>query len=206
MKTRIKIIGDSLASGMGTSGSVVTDELLARCNGQTFYRRSGGCGWAQLLKKEYPKLDIINCGCDGMTSTQALACLRELYSPSDDTVMLLLGANDRKEVSGMDRLYRNLTAIVTEIKRDGNLPVLLTPNPASRQNEARSDRLYHHCDVVKVVRSISLELGVPLIDIHSDILASGVDVESIMSGGDGNHPTDRMAALMYACVRRGLGL
>ncbi|MDO4564214.1 MAG: SGNH/GDSL hydrolase family protein [Clostridia bacterium] len=199
-KERIKIIGDSLASGMGTSGSIITSEIIASCNGLTFHRREGGCGWAALLTRACPNLEIINMACDGISSSEALLCWKQLYRPSDSNVLLMLGANDRKRINGMDELFSNLMQMCELVKADGNRPLLLTPSPASAENEARPDRIFKHRDVVLVIREVAKKANAETIDIHTELMGRDIDVEALMRGGDGNHPTDRMSELVFDCV------
>lgn len=197
---RIKIIGDSLASGMGTSGSKITDSVICTTGGNTFFQRSGGHGWAQLLDKDFPKLTVVNNGCDGITSTEALQCLNQLYQVDDALVLVLLGANDRKESDGMKRLEANLRWIVGYCLERGSRVILLTPHPSTPENEALPNRLYRMKDVAEVINKVGDDTGCIVIDLYNRITEAGIDIGAVMHGGDGNHPTDEMARIEYEII------
>lgn len=191
--SNIKIIGDSLASGMGISGSHITSEIITNCDGYTFYRRAGGCGWATQLSRLLKNCTITNNGCDGITSSQAWRCWNDIYSDTDELVLLLLGANDRKEIDGMTHLEKNLTRMISSCKENNSKVILITPHPVTLANDLLSSRLYHMADVVNTIRRVGHMTGTEIIDVYKCILDSGVDINAIMHGGDGNHPTDAMA-------------
>lgn len=197
---RVNILGDSLATGMGTSGSRYDNSVVCSCDGHKFYRRIGGHGWAQLLSAERPDLHIINNGCDGITSSQILRSLNELYQLDDDLVIILVGANDRKEINGMNKLEANLCDIIDRCA--SSRIVLLTPHPSTADNELRADRLFHMSDVASVICKVGEQKNVQVIDLYHSILH--LDIEEIMAGGDGNHPTDQMALIEYSIIKQNL--
>lgn len=205
----IKIIGDSLATGEGASDSVEIDELILENSRKCFYKRSGKKGWAQQLelyiKNNYPMCSVKNNGCGGINSREIIEAFDELYCKSDDLVILIVGANDRKYYGGMEALKANLLKIIAKIRQDGNTVMLMTPIPSTVQNENYPNRLYHMEDVNRVVVEVALSTGVILVDnykyINSYLRENNITIEELMSEegciSDGLHPTDSVHNLIY---------
>ena len=214
----IKVIGDSLAAGAGSSGITETEEIIFQDPVGAYYRREAPNSWWALLdryiKKNYPRSGVRSLGCGGAFSFQIREQLPGLVSPEDKAVFLLLGLNDRKRPEGMGELAHNIPALLDRLAKMGKYAELFTPTPSTEENEHFPNRLYHTPQVVGTLRRAAGEAGVPLVDLHRDIesylQASGKKLEDIIFGvgcqNDGLHPGDAMQKIMFESVVRTLGI
>ena len=103
MKNRIyiKIIGDSIAAGEGTSDFKKLDSTLIKVDNINFKnvqtKKSWGALLNEYLNKENKNIVLNNNGCCGMNSTQLKENINKLVSEKDDVVFILIGLNDRKK-------------------------------------------------------------------------------------------------------------
>lgn len=205
---RIKIIGDSIAAGAGSTGSYKTEQLIFEDDKQFFRRVAPNSWWGLLeayLKKKNSTLTVTNNGCGGAYSYQIKNHLDEIISEEDDIVFILMGLNDRKRKDGMNELKENSEKILDELISRGKFVVVLTPNPSVHSNEYYENRLYHTDEVVEVLRKVAKERGVRLIDIYQYILDYLKDrnqkIDDIIFNpdgvGDGLHPGDIVQKLMF---------
>lgn len=214
----VKVIGDSLAAGVGSSGMVETDELIFQDEVGAYYRRQAPRSWWGLLdryiKARYPGSRVESLGCGGAFSYQIVEQLPRLVAPGDGVVLLLFGLNDRKRPRGMEELPCNMAAVLGRLKAMGKYAVVLTPTPSTQENENYPNRLYHTPQVVGIVRAAAQGAGVPLVDLYADVeaylQASGKALEDIINGpgckNDGLHPADAMQRVMFESVVRALGI
>lgn len=208
----IKVIGDSLAAGAGSSGIVETGELIFQDSQGAYYRQVAPNSWGGLLdryiREKYPKSQVRNLGCGGAFSYQILEQLPRLVEKDDQVVFLLFGLNDRKRPQGMEELAGNAPAVLRRLQEQGKYIVLLTPTPSTYENEHYPNRLHHTPQVVEILRRAAREKKVPLVDLYGDIGAylasSGKRLEDILYGegckNDGLHPGDTMQRLMFESV------
>lgn len=215
---RIKIIGDSIAAGEGSSMSYNTDELIFEDNGIKYYRRIAPNSWWGLLERyleeNYACCALENKGCGGAFSYQILENIDTLVTEEDDLVLILMGLNDRKRKNGMKELRYNCNAVVDRLMKDGKMVILLTPNPSTYENEHHSSRLYHTPDVVAILREVSEEKGVQLIDnykyIEEYLKDNRLVIEDIIFENgcmnDGLHPSDKVQKLIFKNVIETLGI
>lgn len=214
----IKVIGDSIAAGSGSSGIKDTRELIFQDSLGAYTRREAPHSWWALLdryiKKKYPGSGVRSLGCGGACSFQILEQLPRLVSPEDKVVFLLVGLNDRKRPDGMKELARNIPALLGRLAEMGKYTVLLTPTPSTEENEHAPNRLHHTPQVVETLRRAAGEAHVLLVDLYKDIgdylEASGKKLEDIIFGegckNDGLHPGDAMQEIMFESVVRTLGI
>lgn len=205
---RIKIIGDSIAAGQGSSSSYEMEQLIFTGH-KPFYRYAAPNSWWGLLEAYLlaanDKSKVINNGCCGAYSSEILAHITELVTKDDAVIFLLLGLNDRKKKNGMTALKQNLEKLIVYLQQEGKRVILLTPNPSTTENEYRASRLYHTEQVVQIIRAVANEKKVLLIDLYESILKylmnNAVKLEDIMykgqETGDGLHPGDFVQRLMY---------
>lgn len=214
----IKIIGDSLSAGAGSSLSYKSDEVIFEDNGAAYHKLISPNGWGSLLERYLKQKDktytVSNKGCCGAYSYQIDRFLDLLVSEEDQCIFLLMGANDRKRINGMDELRRNSTSVITRLKDMGKEVILLTPNPSTYQNEHRENRIYHTDEVVEILRDTARRNHILLIDNYKLILdyleETGFAIEDIMKEegckSDGLHPPDRVQRMIFEHIVKELRL
>lgn len=215
---RIKIIGDSIAAGAGSSMSYKTDELIFEEDGIKYCRRIAPNSWwgllEQYLKGNYACCTLENKGCGGAFSYQILEHIDTLVAEEDELVLVLMGLNDRKRKSGMEELRHNCNTVLDRLMKDGKMVMLLTPNPSSYENEHYPNRLYHTPEVVGILRETARENGVQLIDnykyIEEYLKDNRLIIDDIIFAdgckNDGLHPSDKVQKLMFHNVIETLGI
>lgn len=206
---KIKIIGDSLAAGAGSSMSYRTEELIFEENGTKFFRRVAPSSWwgllEQYLRDNYISCTVENKGCGGAFSYQINKSLDTLISSDDNLVFVLMGLNDRKRTNGMEELKTNCECVIDELISKGKMVILLTPTPSVHSNEYYPNRIYHTDEVVGILRNIADSRKVLLIDNYKHIMEyltkNQLVIDDIIYGegceNDGLHPSDYVQKLIF---------
>lgn len=215
---KIKIAGDSLSAGTGSSNCVRTDEVIFKDGDNVFYRKIAPNSWGGLFEKyiseKYPLSSVSNKGCDGANTTQLLKNYDRIIDADDDIVILLAGANDRKRENGLQELYDNLSEFAELTEARGKLLVLASLNPSTEKNEFYFNRIHHSEDIVTVMSMVADEKGLLFADnyryIQRYLLNSGRKIDDIICGAgcenDGLHPSDFVQRLMYINLMETIGL
>lgn len=212
----IKIIGDSLAAGAGSSLSYETSEIIFEDMGIAYHQFVAPNGWGSLLENYLHGIDssyvVRNKGCCGAYSYQIDMFLEQMVTAEDELILVLAGANDRKRIRGMEELKKNSERIICRLRSMGKTVVLLTPNPSVHSNEYRANRIYHTDEVVEVLREAAKKNNVCLIDNYQYILDyikdNQLQIDNIMQEegcqSDGLHPTDFVQRLIFENVLKEL--
>lgn len=215
---KIKITGDSLSAGTGSSQCIRTDEVIFKDGDSVFYRKEAPNSWGGLfekyIKEKYPLSAVVNKGCDGANTTQLLNNFDKIVDADDDIVILLAGANDRKRPDGLRELYENLHAFSKRIKDMGKILVLASLNPSTEKNEFYVNRLHRSEDIVTVMSMAADEEELLFADnyryIQRYLTYSGRKIDDIICGADckndGFHPSDFVQKLMYMNLMETIGL
>lgn len=211
----IKLLGDSLTIGSGSSDSDLTGAVIYH----PFYRQKGRLCWASLLTEHLIQYGctVDNMGCYGTTSDEMMEHWDVLYQPTDTLVFCMIGANDKKVVQGMEHLERNLRTVCDRILSDGNHLILMTPNPATATNDAKANRLYPQAAVAQVIRRVWADYAdrVLIIDNHAAMEAEcvrrGITMDEFLQVGagpenDGLHPGDEAYRFYFSHICRELEL
>lgn len=213
----VKLLGDSLTAGSGSSDS----DLSGRVIYHPFRRQRGKRCWASLLSAHLCAkygCSVDNVGCYGTTSDELMEHLDTLYQPiTDRVVFCMIGANDKKQENGLARLESNLRTLCAKILSDGNLLVLMTPNPATAANDAKPNRIYTQAQVAEVIRRVAQEFEGQLlfIDHFADMMADcqrrGLTLEDYLEVGvgpenDGLHPGDQVYRFYFETICQALGV
>ena len=205
---KIKIIGESTASGAGSSMSHKTEELIFEDEGTKFFRRVAPKSWWGLLEKylqdNYAACTVENNGCGGAFSYQINKHLDILISSDDNLVFVFMGLNDRKRMSGMEELKTNCEAIVDQLISKGKMVVLLTPMPSVHSNEYYPNRIYHTDEVVRIIRDTANSRKILLVDNYKYIMEhlekNQLVIDDVIYGegciNDGLHPSDYVQKLI----------
>lgn len=213
----IKLLGDSLTAGSGSSDS----DLSGRVIYPPFRRQRGKRCWASLLSAHLSAhygCSVDNVGCYGTTSDELMEHLETLYQPiTDRVVFCMIGANDKKVENGLERLRENLRTLCAKILSDGNLLVLMTPNPATAANDAKPNRIYSQAQMAQVIRQVAQELEGQLLFIDhftammEDCKQRGLSLEDYLEVGvgpenDGLHPGDQVYRFYFETICQALGI
>ena len=210
----IKIIGDSLAAGVGSSNIIETKNILYRDKLKKYYQIKSSNAWHNLLENYLNsnniKCTINNYGAVGAFSYQVNKNLNKLVSKEDDLVIILVGINDRKRKNGLYELRVNLSNIIDKLKSMNKQIIVLTPNPSIKQNEYYKNRIYHTKDIVKVIKDVTEEKKVLLVDIYEYInlylVKNNINLEDIIYGensrNDGFHPSDTVQKIIFECIKK----
>lgn len=134
---------------------------------------------------------VINAGVGGNTTEDALKRIeKDVLFVNPDLVLIMFGLNDQARVP-LKKYKKNLTKIVTTLKRKGIEPILMTPNPITENySEIRgydnyliaSTRIRNYADVV---REVAWNKYTSLIDIN-DFFIRNPQLQKFLS--DGVHP------------------
>lgn len=206
---KIKIIGDSLASGAGSSMSYPTQDLIFEDEGIKYFRRVAPNSWwglfEQYLHNNYNTSTVENKGCGGAFSFQINKYIDTLVSSDDDLVFILGGMNDRKRMNGMDELKTNFEYLIDYLISLGKKLILLTPTPSVQSNEYYPNRLYHTDEVVGIIRDIAVSKKIQLVDNYKYIMEylaiNQLVIDDIIYGegcvNDGGHPSDFIQKMIF---------
>lgn len=205
----VKIIGDSIAAGVGSSLSYKTKELIFEDNQIKYYKRIAPNSWwgllEEYLKRNYSGCTVCNNGCGGAYSYQINKYLDKLISLEDHLVFVLVGLNDRKRVNGMVELKLNCEEVIDKLTCLNKKVVLLTPTPSVYSNEYYKNRIFHSDEVVEILRNVAREKNIKIIDIYMNICGylkkNKLSINDIMYGdgciNDGLHPPDFLQKLIF---------
>jgi lysophospholipase L1-like esterase len=206
---KIKIIGDSVAAGEGSSASYETEELIFEDDGTKFFRRVAQNSWWGLLEQylhdNYIKCTVENKGCGGAFSYQINKHLDTLISSDDNLVLVLMGLNDRKRMNGMEELKANCECVVDQLISKGKMVILLTPTPSVHSNEYYPNRIYHTNEVVEILCNIADNRKIPLVNNYKYIMEyltkNQLAIDDVIYGegcvNDGLHPSDYVQKLIF---------
>jgi len=206
---KIKIIGDSVAAGEGSSASYETEELIFEDDGTKFFRRVAQNSWWGLLEQylhdNYIKCTVENKGCGGAFSYQINKHLDTLISSDDNLVLVLMGLNDRKRMNGMEELKANCECVVDQLISKGKMVILLTPTPSIHSNEYYPNRIYHTNEVVEILYDIADSRKILLVNNYKYIMEylakNQLMIDDVIYGegcvNDGLHPSDYVQKLIF---------
>lgn len=206
---KVKIIGDSIAAGEGSSMSYKTKDLIFDDDGIKFFRRVAPNSWwalfEQYLRNKYIKCTVENKGCGGAFSYQINNHLNTLISSDDKLIFILMGLNDRKRKNGMEELKNNCESVVDKLINNGKIVILLTPNPSVHSNEYYPNRIYHTNEVVQILRDIADSRKILIVDTYKYIMEyiakNQLIIDDIIYGeecmNDGLHPSDKVQKLIF---------
>lgn len=206
---KIKVIGDSIAAGGGSSMSYRTEELIFEDDGTKYFKKVAPNSWWGLLEKylqdNYDASTIENKGCGGAFSYQINKHLDTLISSEDNLVFVLMGLNDRKQTNGMEELKKNCECVVDKLVNKGKMVVILTPTPSVHSNEYYPNRIYHTDNVVSILRDVADSRKILLIDNYQFVMEylkmNQLKIDDIIygegCGNDGLHPSDYVQKLIF---------
>lgn len=184
----IGIQGDSVSYGEGLNVGWV-EAMTAALRGEAGISRVG----------------VINRAVSGQNSTQQRASLEAAGAVGQTATVIAVGINDQQQFADLGTYRDNLVAMVTRIRADGSIPVLVVPHAYldkrdpnhgfASQNYAQAGR-YH-----AVVRRVAAELGVICADAAAAVGVVSPDTVYTVTR-DNLHPTVQAAVQIGREVAR----
>jgi lysophospholipase L1-like esterase len=133
---------------------------------------------------------VLNTGVSGNEAIDLVPAFAERvarWHPS--VVFLMLGTNDAVRGNAGETIFRtNLTRLVTDIARNGGIPMLQTPPPVQPSASLMPVGLEQY---VEIVREVAAANDVLLVDHHREWLASGDGKPPADWMNDAIHPNER---------------
>jgi lysophospholipase L1-like esterase len=207
---RIKLIGDSITHGMGSSDfKQSTDASDFLFNAGTFpqYRNYGVKCWAGMLKsylEEKFNCSVVNNGASGASSKQLVDNWDAIVSADDDVIICMIGTNDRN--GSLLTTYQNLVAIYEKAQAKGQRVIFVSAPPASNEIEEQATA-FHLEDLDNLYNYAYNTLRVGYISVYKAFLNycrdTGTKIDDLLS--DGLHPNDEGYQIMYEIVLEALG-
>ncbi len=229
--TKIKVIGDSITHGVGSTGFQATygdgnviciiDEMSGS-NGCSFRVNTKGVCWANSFKKyietKYPHVTVNCWGTRGMSAHSWLTrghtennvfknCLEQLITDEDELVICLIGTNDRSQGANIEEFALNMTTVINYILGKGKKLLLMSSLPASLANENDGTQHFHMEDVNNLLCNFANNYNLWFVSLYNEVNKylrnTGTSLDSIL--GDGLHPNDAGYDLMYKLLLEALG-
>jgi lysophospholipase L1-like esterase len=155
-----------LASGKETVRIVCFGSSITGIYYHTGSRRAWSDMLAIALQRLYPKarLEVINAGVSGNSTTQALARIRaDVLERKPHLVAVMFGMNDI--VRNPPNVFRdNLVSIVRQCRSSGSDVILMTSNAILPEDARRPEGRLE--EFVQIVREVGRELRVPVADCY----------------------------------------
>lgn len=232
-KVHIKLLGDSITQGSGSTGYVEwsADGYTIRGNGPDcpsagpnyvqgdylgtrdnikWYESTSGSGWGQLMKSYFEsKFNCVvkNYGMGGATVNDLLNNLSRIVSEEDDIILLMIGTNDRKSLSKTDYTIKLVSLIKGLVKMDKKV-ILMSPVPMVVSTDAGST-YFHMEDANNICSAIAYEHKLPFISLFNKIQEyaefKDIDIASLFNS-DGVHPNDTGYNVIFKTITRNIGL
>lgn len=191
----------SLLSCLCLPASAEEEKVLDGCVFVTFGASNTALSsWPSDVAKEL-NMYLVNSGIGGNNTSHGMARFqRDVLAHDPDFVTICFGTNDfNRQKTGQPQVtpeeYRaNLTYFITELKKIGAVPILVT-SPIIQEFACGGGDLYPGGTVnagldvyVNVVRELAAEYNVPLVDVHAMMDESYTADEVLVS--DGVHLTE----------------
>ncbi|MEA3477029.1 MAG: GDSL-type esterase/lipase family protein [Bacteroidota bacterium] len=134
-------------------------------------------------------VEVISAGSAGNTASKGAGRLEDdVLSHSPDYVLVMFGMDDALAGVEADNFREDLKKIVTRIKEEKVNVVLMTPPPISERmtinctmDELRG-RQAHLSGLVQVIRDLTKEKSLPLIDIYQYFLDNSLAYDHLFEG------------------------
>ena len=209
---QIKIIGDSITAGSGSSDDDRSGKVILQIDGRDYKEQLGKKCWASLfasyVKGLYPVSRVVNRSCSRLNSTQLKENLLQFVDEEDELVLLMIGANDRKQEDGREVLAQNLDEILGYFRQLGKTVILMSYPPSTMENEQKLNRYFHMDEVDRILEEAAVRNGISYISHYRLLLnyyrEQQVTVEEMMlpeqGHHDGLHPPDLVHHLIFEQV------
>lgn len=143
---QVKIIGDGVAAGSGSSDDDRSGAVILTVGGRDHKEQLGKKCWASLfgayVRGLYPASRVVNRSCSGLDSTQLRENIRQFAEDKDRLVLLMIGSNDRRLEDGQKRLKENVKYLLDYFNRKNKSVLLMSYPPPAEAHESRSDLFF----------------------------------------------------------------
>lgn len=210
----IKMIGDSITVGVG-SWSYQSDNksaiILTDSDGRTYREPSSKIwSWTNFFKKYintfHPDVSFDNYGIGGKSAKWFNERKNKLISDNEDVVFIMLGTNDRWDVSSIGEYKSNLEELLYYVSNRSNLMYVISPPPALNDDRF----IFGMSDVNDAVEKICRDNGYILISQYKNIInfsnKENVPLEKLLQTNGGSHPIQKGYNQMWLYFQKTLGL
>ena len=111
------------------------------------------------------KIEIINAGEIGETSSDALKRLNMLLKEKPDVVVVSFGMNDWRKCVSVEEFKKNLCLIVDRFQNIGSRVILTTINPVKGIFSGKKNNVV--CRYNAVIRLVARQKRIKIADVHS---------------------------------------
>lgn len=152
---------------------------------------------------------VLNYGLSGRTSLAVYGLRADLIKSTDDIVICMLGANDRKVENGVVELDYSLKSLYNHTVGLGASFILMSSNASTVADESKPEYYSKMADVDNIIRNVAFALNIDFVSNYQDVLEycsyRGVALSTLVTT-DGLHPNDAGYKFIYENVMRKLGL
>lgn len=204
----IRVLGDSIAAGMGAQPDYWTESTpLFSINGTQYYEPAHGIDSAynklRATLKQY-KVSMMNASVPQLGSMKTFLGLGTQTFGKEDAAIVMLGTNDRIQSSSLDEFRTNAEAYLEAVSNhyNGNMVVLSEP-PVSRETE-----VFSTADINAVLSQICARHGWQFASMYDAFnqmsVAYGVPLDALFQ--DSVHPNHLGQQAMWSALSQLLGL
>lgn len=204
---KIKLIGDSITHGMGSSDFAQSNDFLFNVGAFPQHRNYGVKCWAGMLKaylEEKFNCTVTNNGASGSTAQNLIDNWDVIVSPDDDVIICMIGTNDRGKP--LATIYQSVVALYEKAQTNNQRIIFMSAPPASIENETQFTAC-HMEDIDNLYNYVNNTLNVGYISIYKAFLnycrENDIPIDSLLA--DGLHPNDTGYQLMFEIVLEALG-
>lgn len=219
--TKITIVGDSIAHGVGGTGFNQNGETIITYAGTTWKRNPDGYCWANLFKnyiEENYNATVLNNACTGTETNFLVNNISTLIPPDTDIVIICYGTNNRSTEaednynSVFNTLTANFKSILNYCKSNNIKYCVNSPIPSSVADEERKvdgkKRWVHLFQISNIIKNIAginkFEFGNMYNIIYNYCFNNNIEWNSYLS--DGLHPNDAGYKILYYKYLQAWGL
>jgi lysophospholipase L1-like esterase len=209
--TKIKLIGDSITEGEGSTGHTVPSEnpiIFDDTVGTVFREGDYTCRcWANLFREyiqaNFPTIQFINAGIGGKSSKWANANKQYWVTETEDVVFVMLGTNDRWDCVSMAEFKTQLGAFLEYVDARSNLMIVMTANPVITEEHPFGMK-----EVDRVITELCVEKNYIHISQYRELLelanTKQISFSSLFQT-TGSHPIDTGYKMMWQTIQQSLG-
>lgn len=215
--TKIKLVGDSITAGVGSSDYGLTENVMfTDTSGVTHYKPNNHSnGYANLLRKfinkHYPSVTVENWGVGGKSVKWAYANRESLIDDNESVVISMFGMNDRVESQTIEIFERYTNDFLEYVDARSDLMIVMSPQPAQEYTNGvlNSPYIRDVRAINKIIEKVVNQhdyIFIPNYDMFFDyVTTSGSSLDTLVEVG-GSHPIDAGHELIWKNIQSRLHL